>query len=272
MRTKVTKILYAALCVATVLFLQGCATQRQTTGQPSKADRERRDVLQHIILAQSSFHSAEVTKMRYTLTYSNRQMAANGSLKFIKDSVVSFSLQPVMGIELFRVDITPSKVAIVDKMNRRFAQFTYPELSDYMGLSVVFEDIQALTMQHIFALGEADNWQQSFTLDKTDFQHRITFSDNKIDYSFLFDAVNYILQETKLTSTKMNASVVVAYRNETQTDDVLFPETVEVSYIHPTQHIALTLTMLRRQFNRKVNYSPVNTATYKLVDISTILP
>lgn len=272
MRTKVAKILYSAMCVATVLLLQGCATQRTTTVRPSKADRERKDVLQNIILAQSSFHTAEVTKMRYTLTYSNRQMAANGSLKFIKDSVVSFSLQPVMGIELFRVDITPSQLTVVDKMNRRFAQYTYPELSNYIGLSVAFEDIQALTMQHIFALGKADIWQQPFTLDKTDSQHRINFTDNLIDYSFLFDAVNYILQETKLTSAKMNASVVVAYRNETQTDDVLFPETVEISYTHPSRHLALTLTMLRRQFNKKVNYSPVNTANYKLVDISTILP
>ncbi len=268
----IKKITYIAACVATLLFLQGCSTQRSTAIQSSKADRERHEILQHIVLAQSSFQSAEVTKMRYTLTYADRQMAANGSLKFIKDSVISFSLQPVMGIELFRVDITPSQVSIVDKMNRRLALLTYPELSDYIGLTIVFEDIQALTMQHIFAFGKKDIWQQSFSLDKVNSQHRINFTDNAIDYSFLFDAVNYLLQETQLSSTQMNASVLIAYRNETQTDDVLFPETVDINYIHPARHIALSLTMLRRQFNRKVNYSPINTANYKLVDISTILP
>ena len=268
----IKEILYVTLGIVAALFIQGCSTQKHVS-QQTKTNKQEKVTVQHITQAEPDFSSAEVTKMRFSLKYSDRQMSANGTLKFIKDSVLSVSLQPVLGIELFRLDVTPSKVVVVDKMNRRYTQFNYSELSKYVGLSVCFADIQAMAMQHVFAFSKGDNWQQcAYTLDKTETQQRLSFTEGDIAYLFLLDITNNLLQESQLTSNKMNASVVVRYLNESQTDNVLFPETVEVEYTHPSQQAALTMTMLRRQFNGAVNYSAMNLSSYKLVDISTILP
>ena len=253
-------------------MLQGCAVQRQTMIQ-SKADKKKQITIQHIVDAQPDFQSAEVGKMRFTLNYAERQITANGSLKFIKDSLLAVSLQPVMGIELFRAEITPSHLTIVDKMNRRYALFTFSELSEYVGIPVTFSRIQALAMQHVFAFSEDINRQQSAcTLADTEEQHSLSFADSGISYTFLFDAVNYVLRETHLTPDKMDASASVIYRNEELTNDILFPTVVEISYMQPNHKATLVMTMLRRQFNKDVNLSPLNLKNYKVGDISTILP
>lgn len=268
----IKKFTYHCLCVTVLLFLQGCAVQKHTATQ-SQADKQRQITLQHILDAQPDFQSAEVGRMRFTLNYADRQMTANGSLKFIKDSILVVSLQPVMGIELFRAEITPAHLTVVDKMNRRYARFTFPELSEYVGIPVTFPHIQALAMQHVFTFGNGKDWKQcAYTLNKADGQHCLSFDDNGISYTFLFDAVNYMLGETRLVPGKMNASASVSYRNEEQTDGILFPSVVEISYMQPNHEATLLMTMIRRQFNKEVNLSPVNLKNYKLVDISTILP
>lgn len=268
----VKKLIYHSLCVVVLFLLQGCAAHRHTTTQ-SQAEKQRQITAQHIVDAQPEFQSAEVGKMRFTLNYADRQMTANGSLKFIKDSLLAVSLQPVMGIELFRAEITPSHLTVVDKMNRRYAQFTFPQLSEYVGIPVAFSHIQALAMQHVFAFSEAMNWQQSaYTLDKADGQYRLSFADSGISYTFLFDAVNYVLRETHLIPDKTDASASVIYRDEELTNDIMFPTVVEISYMQPNHKATLVMTMIRRQFNKNVNMSPLNLKNYKLVDISAILP
>lgn len=262
-------ICYASLLL--LLLLQACATKRQVT--PATPAEKQQTTLRNIWQAQPDFSSAEVTKMRFSLRYADRQMAANGSLRFIKDSVLSLSLQPVMGIELFRVEITPSSLTVVDKMNRRYTQLSFAELETYMGFPLSFDDLQAVAMQRIFALGKTDEWIScNYTIDKTDNLYTLSFSDNTIRYTFLLDAVNYILSESKFAVEKMNASAEVRYLDEQLTDDVLFPQTIEVALFSTRRQATLTMTMLRRRFNAEVTIAPINLKNYAKVDLSVLLP
>ena len=64
-------------------------------------------------------------KANVTLQFDHREYSMNCGIQMWRNELIVLSLQPVLGIEMFRIEATPDSMIIIDKMNRRYTTLAY---------------------------------------------------------------------------------------------------------------------------------------------------
>lgn len=64
-------------------------------------------------------------KATTTLRFDQREYSINCSIQVWRNELVVLSLQPILGIEMFRLEATKDSILIIDKMNRRYTTLAY---------------------------------------------------------------------------------------------------------------------------------------------------
>ena len=72
------------------------------------------------------------SKMKLTISSNGKDMSVNGTLRMKKDQVIQLSIVPFLGIEAGRVEFTPTKVLIIDRINKQYVEEPISELSAMM--------------------------------------------------------------------------------------------------------------------------------------------
>ena len=64
-------------------------------------------------------------KANATLQYDQREYSMSCSIQIWRNEMVMLSLQPILGIEMFRIEALQDSIWIIDKMNRRYTTLAY---------------------------------------------------------------------------------------------------------------------------------------------------
>ena len=64
-------------------------------------------------------------KANVTLQFDQREYSMNCSVQMWRNELIVLSLQPVLRIEMFRLEATPDSMVVIDKMNRRYTTMAY---------------------------------------------------------------------------------------------------------------------------------------------------
>jgi hypothetical protein len=94
---------------------------------------------------QNMVHKQVMTqRTQVTLTLDQHEFTTNCLLKVWKNELIVLSVLPVMGIELFRLEATPDKVTIIDKLNRRYTIMSYEEINKLSPRRISYKILQLL--------------------------------------------------------------------------------------------------------------------------------
>ena len=126
----------------------------------------------------------------------DKKYDVNAFLRMKKDSIIWISINAILGIEAFRVMITPDTVSILDKMNKTIQYHSFSYLRDMTNLPVDFPTLQDLIIgnpvfldTNIIAYSESEN-VTTLTAMGNFFKNYATFSnpDFSLQRSKLDDA------------------------------------------------------------------------------------
>jgi len=81
-------------------------------------------------------------------------MSFGGSMRIIKDRVIWLSMSAVVGIEAFRVIITPDSVKMINRLNKTYFTGDYQLINDLLKTPFDFDMIQALALGNDFSYYE----------------------------------------------------------------------------------------------------------------------
>lgn len=266
---------YILPCLLTAVLLSGCAAKKQVaTTQSAKTNVVKKQTIQQrAIDAQPDFTSVVAQKAKFSINYQQRQISANGTISLIKDSIFIVSVQPLLGIELLRLEATPQEVVVVDKMNRRYVMMTYKELQTETGLPITFADIQAIAMDRMFVVGQPQSFLKNgtFETESTNGRSTLSLKNGKLQYSFLISEQTLALLATKIGMPTQKAEVSINYEGHTLHDTVLFPSKISLSMAGGPIEASGSITLPNLTFNGNVNASRINLRNYSKTSISTIL-
>ena len=93
-------------------------------------------------------------KVTVRMNADGRNLSSPATMKIKKDSLIQICINPVMGIEAVRMEITPKNVVIVNKIQGKFYQTDLSYLSKTFGVTMEFQDLQALLLNRLFLIGE----------------------------------------------------------------------------------------------------------------------
>ncbi|MDL2222373.1 DUF4292 domain-containing protein [Parabacteroides sp. OttesenSCG-928-N08] len=155
-----------------------------------------------------------------------KEMSSRVDLKIVKDSALLLSVQPLLGMEVFRVEMSVDSLLIVDRMNRIYCIDSYNNLKGEMPLTFNFYNLQALFINNLFIPGEkgiASNQYNRFKLRQEGVMAEAQIVDpTGMIYTFLADGEEKILS-TFITDRSAEYALHWGYADFRMIDQQPFP-------------------------------------------------
>ena len=272
---KTNKILIILILIASILA--GCKTQQRK----QRPDQHRIapqisvcNLTQKSYTAQPHFTTMNISKMSMSINYGQMTFTVKSSIRIATDSLLSISIQPALGIEMFRAEFTPSGFKVYDKMNRRYSENSYEYIKLSWGLDVDYKAIEALFSHRLFipqstAPNEiCKDFRIEYLADTTAIVSNTPIG--KYTQQFDIDMNNYRLTMSGLRYEDQLV-MAITYGALKSFDKTLFPETVYLQTTMTETNVSATLNIEKIKFNEPLNISPINTSRYQKVGFMNIL-
>lgn len=147
-------LLFGGLWLA---LLTGCkSTERMETATPGKEEAMSPKAFFRSVEEQAFRFRTLTARLNVDLEVSGRTMSSRVDMKMVKDSAFQLSVQPFLGIEVFRMELSRDSVKILDRVNRRYMAENYEKLRGQTPIEFNFYNLQALFTNRLFLPGEAE--------------------------------------------------------------------------------------------------------------------
>lgn len=95
-------------------------------------------------------------RLNADLKLPGKEMSSRVELKIVKDSALLLSVQPFLGIEVFRAELTTDSIKILDRLGKRYVAENYENLRGQTPIEFNFYNLQALFTNRLFLPGERE--------------------------------------------------------------------------------------------------------------------
>ena len=256
---------YILLLVLAAL-LASCHTQQKLTNHTTKPIKQKQQMIDRVVEAQPHFTTLQAQKAKLTLNYGGHKLSASAAINLYHDSAMVVSVQPLLGIELCRIEVDKNNIIIIDKLNRRFAKLDYEAMYQVGGYRVEFEDIEALLTASAFIIGKNNNdlREQKFKVTNNNDLSEITTTYNGIEYLFRVLNLNMLIEQTVLNITARGITAQAAYQNHQIWDEQhTFPQTISLTLTSPRTEGTATIIINQLIFDQTLDIAPCNLKKYQ---------
>lgn len=170
----------------------------------------------------------------------DKSVSFNGNMRIIKDRAMWLSLSAILGVEAFRVIITPDSVKMINRLNKTYFRGDYQLINNLLKSPFDFDMLQALVTgndfsyyeNNIFKVGEDDLTYKISTLGRKKLKNYVANKDDmdKVlaqDIWIAPGTFKIVRQQIKELS-KQNSKVTIDYSNFEALGNQLFPNLVTV--------------------------------------------
>lgn len=93
-------------------------------------------------------------RAQVTLEWDKNQYSVSSLVRIWKGELITFSIQPMLGLEMVRIEATPDNIWIFDKINRQYVVLTYGDIEKAIGARVTYKKIQDFASKPITEKGK----------------------------------------------------------------------------------------------------------------------
>lgn len=113
------------------------------------------------------YRTVSVPAARGTVTIDQQVFEGKVSFSTTIDSLVIWSIQPIAGMELFRMEATPNEVVVYDKTTMTRIPLTYNQMAQYSSPTLTFEHLQQIATGEILPMGRTSTLRSYVVLGHT---------------------------------------------------------------------------------------------------------
>ena len=121
-----------------LLVLTGCGVKKKAV-QPSAP----------------KWHTCLIKGVKATIAIDDNQLSASVTTQIVRDSMIIISIVPMLGMEMIRIEATPTEIIGIDKVHGFYARATYATLNRIMRPSLNWDMLQLICSAGV--LPEASN-------------------------------------------------------------------------------------------------------------------
>lgn len=218
--------------VLLVLILTSCSTSRNTLRNTTIGGLSGTEYMEKVIEWTPSRDNLTARARIELNVGSSSPMSVNANMRVRRGEIIRFSVAPILGIEVARIDITPDKIMAVDRMNKRYVELGFAEISSLLNTELDFNILQSLILNEIFIPGKdklSVDDASGFTLSPYADRARLQVKGTKrIGYSFFTSATDGRLEETVIALKDLPYSLHCRYADFTMLGNDVFPQSIEM--------------------------------------------
>ncbi|SEF84996.1 DUF4292 domain-containing protein [Parabacteroides chinchillae] len=136
-----------------LLSLAGCKSSKKVGTVESSGTKAYNEFFASMQEQEFNFNTLSA-RLNVDLNLPDKNMSSRVDLKMIKDSVFQLSVQPFLGIEVFRIELSIDSIKVIDRINKRFVTESYSGLKGQTPIDFNFYNLQALFTNHLFLPGQ----------------------------------------------------------------------------------------------------------------------
>lgn len=265
MKMKYKNIVLLLLACVVASGFQACKSKKQIVHPVTLIEnKENRELFADILANEFRFQTF-TSKFNLNLATGTRSLSSKANLRMIKDKALQVSIQPLFGVEMFRLHVTPDSIILLDRMNKQYVQESIDDIKNAYPVGFDFETLQALFSNRLFVLGkqplETSDYK-NFEFKKASDMHYLLKTKNKksaIESTFTVNGKDRVTF-THLIQPQKNYSLQWEY-----TDFVIMDGT----NIYPSK-MNISLESLRRKLNLGFNFT--DTKINEKLEINISIP
>ena len=214
-----------------LLILGGCKSSKQV-GTVAPGVAKAKQVFLQAMEEQALHYQTLTARLGVEINLPNLQVnSTRVDLKMIKDSAFQLSVQPLLGIELFRIEVSRDSIKVLDRMNKRYFAENYETLRTQTPIAFNFYNLQALFTNRLFLPGEqtvSESHYSRFRLDQSGSTALIQTKDPMgLRYTFEADGEEKLLA-TEITDAKGQYRLRWGYADFRVVEKQTFPQLMTV--------------------------------------------
>lgn len=267
------KFVWAAVA-AFGIMLAGCRTSHVGEKKEISGEQSEKSAFAGC-LKNSVDYTTYSAKTSFTVMTSAGNLKSKATVRIIRDKVLQISVQPFLGIEMFRVQLTNDSVWILDKMGKRYVAESITAYKSKLPVDLSLSTVQALFLGRPFLPGknslEVSDYRDFFwTKEKSGW----LFSMKELSlFSCLFAMDEQErLKETRMADLAGQVQVNWNYFDFTNQNGFWFPSGMEVRTDGiGKKNLSLRLENITPEWNKSVNVSFSVSSQYKKVSVRDLL-
>lgn len=247
-----------------------CKSNRQIVQTPRSALGSVEQTIEQIKQAQIQFKTLNISKLTLSANLGQKQQSVSASCKIVADSALQISVQPMLGIEIFRIEMTADSIFLFDKFNGNYAASDFAELSKMLAIKIDFATIQALLTNQYFIYDCKNECENYCKIEN----NSLVYSNNDIEQSMEINTQNRI-SRTKLLQIQKQNNLTVEYQNAATPDynANLFPEKITLTAnLRNTRNAVIEFAINKVTIDSNFSMQRLDRSRYQKIDISNILP
>ena len=126
------KILFV-LVLGSLLFLSSCGAKKAVVSTPATPET-----------VVPAWHTCVLQGAQMLVVTDEDRLSATANIQVVRDSMLIISVMPMLGMELLRIEATPTQITAIDKLHGRYAVATYAEIN-----RKVFPEINWTVLQQL---------------------------------------------------------------------------------------------------------------------------
>ncbi|MBR5531928.1 MAG: DUF4292 domain-containing protein [Bacteroidales bacterium] len=257
--------------VALIAVLTSCRTVDKASLKNIDEVKIENPVFTKIVEQQPKFSTATI-KCSVALG----DLSSKAQIKMINGEYIQISLQPLLGIEVFKVMITSDSLYVVDKINSMAAQESIGGIMNKLPKGSGIKEVQKILLGVPFVVGDtltADKYP-FFTWSKNDKEQIVMKSDIEGNSSISFKYDNEpVLQNTTLNYNNKTIAECEYMQHKADALGVKYPTVVNLQADIPQigAPISVALTNITTDWNKKVIKDTNISKRYKRVSLQEII-
>lgn len=209
-------------------------------------------------------------KVSLEISTGKKPQKVGAFVKIIKDSVIQLSIRPILGMEVFRLTLTPDSVHILDRMGKKYTAEDTKTLQEKVHFN--FYNLQALFTNGLFvpenkSIHESDF--SKFKISKADNMYLASIEKSKTTYNFAIDASDRIV--STLIFDKDKNTIQWSYKEFVKDGDYVYPTQMLAQIEAKNKRLNIGLGFSSLDINKKVEIDYAVSSKYDKVSINDII-
>lgn len=267
---------YTTLLLIAIILLTGCKTIKKVGDTSPKQTKSKTisavKMVKKIQQQQPAFHRAYVKKMSIGIDLRGREMDVKATCKIVTDSAIHVSIQPFMGIELFKIEMTPKKLLIIDKTNKTFYESNYGILYETTGIGIDYDEIQAIITNRLFVPDKRTIRPNEFEWAKEDNKRTLLHSQKETQQNITIDQETERITQMQIKQTQRDLTMRIDYTDFKQLDKaLLFPTNIVLNTQGKNSTAQLKFHIEKVEIEKPFTIKPAKLIRYKRGSIKALL-
>lgn len=221
-----------ACCVLAVLVVSCKPKQQMISAASLVQDKANSELFTDLLNNEFRFSTLS-SKLNMELISGTRSLSSRANLKIVNGRALQISIQPLFGVEMFRLHVDVDTLVLLDRMNKRYVKESLASLKEVYPVGFDYYSLQSLFANALFITGK----ENKTSADYSDFQYsqssdlnyhlRAADSESGIEYEFTVNG-NDRITFAHLMQPSEKYSLQWAYNNFASVEEQFFPHKMDI--------------------------------------------